>query len=305
MAHIMKKKNIDAIGIIKHNNRQNEHYGNEDIDKTKSHLNTYFISRDYEYYKNRLKNDLYVYGGWNDKNKAKYNSICSIVVHCPEGFEDEEKFYKAIHEIFKKRYGEENIICSVVHNDEKRSHLHFTFIPCIWHEKKKKYQLSYEKCMAHRFDSFHSDLEKELKEQYDIDVKLADKENNDKFYIDNIKDYKEMKDAVKSLTEKVSNLETQNQFLENTNQILKEDYVILNEENIKIIDEYEKLKNQNQFLKNEISKQETLLKSIFEKIKKCIDILKKAEKKDLEFCGYSPISHDLNELHKEVVENMR
>ena len=312
MAHIMKCKDIGAIGIIKHINRENKNYGNEDVNPAKSKDNIYFIKRSYEYYKNRMENDLYVYGSWNDKNKAKYNSLCSIAVHCPDSCENEEEFFKALNEIFKKRYGEENVICSVVHKDEKRSHLHFTFIPCVMNEKKKKYQLSYEKCMAHRFDSFHSDLEKELKEQYDIDVKLADKENNDKFYIDNIEDYKKMKDALKSLQEEKQSLQDEKESLEN-------DYISLNQKHIEIIDEYDvlqkqttqmknenqKLINDNKQLQNEIVERENYFKNLLLKIQKSIEFLKKAEKKDIEHCGYSPISNDVTNLQKEFVDIMR
>lgn len=312
MAHIMKCKDIGAIGIIKHINRENKNYGNEDVNPAKSKDNIYFIKRSYEYYKNRMENDLYVYGGWNDKNKAKYNSLCSIAVHCPDSCENEEEFFKALNEIFKKRYGEKNVICSVVHKDEKRPHLHFTFIPCVMNEKKKKYQLSYEKCIAHRFDSFHSDLEKELKEQYDIDVKLADKENNDKFYIDNIEDYKKMKDALKSLQEEKQSLQDEKESLEN-------DYISLNQKHIEIIDEYDvlqkqttqmknetqKLKNDNKQLQNEIVKSQNYIQDLALKIKKCIDLLIKAEKKDKEHVGYSAISNDIANLQKEFVDIMR
>ena len=312
MAHIEKYKDINAIGIIKHNNRQNVNYSNEDIDTSKSHLNTYFINRDYEYYKHRMQNDLYVYAGWNDKNKAKYNSLCSIVVHCPLDFEDEDKFYKSVNEIFKKKYSEENIICSVVHNDEKRSHLHFTFIPCIYNEKKQKYQLSYEKCIAHKFDSFHTDLEKELKEQYDIDVKLADKENNDKFYIDNIKDYKKMKDTLKSLQEEKQSLQDEKELLEN-------DYISLNKKHIEIIDEYDvlqkqttqmknenqKLINDNKQLQNEIANQQSEFQKILLKIQKAMNVLFKVQKKEKELLGYSTIDNDIANLQKEFVDAVR
>ncbi|MBP3620955.1 MAG: plasmid recombination protein [Lachnospiraceae bacterium] len=312
MAHIMKCKDIGAIGIIKHINRENKNYGNEDVDTSKSKDNIYFIKRSYEYYKNRMENDLYVYGGWNDKNKAKYNSLCSIAVHCLDSCENEEEFFKALNEIFKKRYGEENVICSVVHKDEKRSHLHFTFIPCIYNEKKKKYQLSYEKCIAHSFDSFHSDLEKELKEQYDIDVKLADKENNDKFYIDNIKDYKKMKDALKSLeTEKQSlqnenaELKEKNQFLNNANTKFKNDNLELRKQHTQMKNENQKLINDNKQLQNEIVEQQNIFQNLLLKIQKTMNVFFKIQKKEKEVLGYSTLDNDIANLQKEFVEAVR
>ena len=91
--HIEKYKNASACAILGHIKREHEHYKNENVDLSKSDQNIYFVNRDLKYYEDRIKN-LYVYGGWNDKNKLKYNSLCSIVVHCPKNFEDKNKFFE-------------------------------------------------------------------------------------------------------------------------------------------------------------------------------------------------------------------
>lgn len=191
--HIEKYKNASACAILGHIKREHEHYKNENVDLSKSDQNIYFVNRDLKYYEDRIKN-LYVYGGWNDKNKLKYNSLCSIVVHCPKDFEDKNKFFEMINHIFCCKFGKDNVICSVQHNDEKGEHLHFLFIPTIYNEKKKKHQLSYEKCIAHDFNYFHDDIEKLIFDEFGLKINLhSEEKEKDKFYFDNIEDYKKMK----------------------------------------------------------------------------------------------------------------
>lgn len=194
--HIEKFKNVSVSGILGHIKREHEHYSNENVDLSKSDQNIYFINRDFDYYENRLKKDLYVYGGWNDKNKLKYNSLCNICIHCPKDYKDKDKFFEMINHVLCCKFGKDNVICSVVHKDEAEGHehLHFSFIPCIFNSKKKKYQLSYEKCIAHDFNSFHDDIEKLIFNEFGIKINLhSEDKENDKFYFDNIEDYKKMK----------------------------------------------------------------------------------------------------------------
>lgn len=205
--HIEKYKNAQVSGIVGHIKREHLYYSNENVDLSLSHNNTIFTSRDMKYYEKRLK-ELYIYGGWNEKNKLKYNSVCNIAVHCPKDCKNKERFFKIMNFVLEKKYGKDNVICSIVHNDERdingniSPHLHFSFIPCVYNEKKKKYQLSYEKLMAHGFNSFHKEIEDLIKEYFPHDIiKLHDESNKDRFYFENIKEYKEYKmhlDIVKS-----------------------------------------------------------------------------------------------------------
>lgn len=190
--HIEKFKNSSVSAIIGHIKREHTHYKNENVDTSRSSENIYFINRNMEYYENRIKNDLYVYGGWKDKTKLKYNSLCSISAHCPKDYEDKNQFFQMLNHVLCCKFGKENVICSVVHKDEQGDHLHFSFIPTVWNIKNKKYQLSYEKCIAHDFDSFHDDIEKLIFDEFGVKVNLHSEEK-DKFYFDNIEDYKKMK----------------------------------------------------------------------------------------------------------------
>ena len=210
--HIEKYKNASVGAILGHNKREHLHYKNESVNLSLSHNNTYFVNRDFDYYEKRIS-ELYVYGGWKDKTKLKYNSLCNICVYCPKDYEDQDRFFKIMNFVLTKRFGKDNVICSVVHRDEDSNgvispHLHFTFIPTIWNEKKQKFQMSYEKCLAHDFNTFHEEIENLIKEYFPKDnIKLHDEENKDKFYFDNIEDYKKMKLKMDSVLEYTKKLE--------------------------------------------------------------------------------------------------
>lgn len=205
--HIEKFKCNQISAILGHLKREHIHYNNENVDLSKTDNNVCYLKRDMEYFNKRMS-ELYVYGGWNEKHKAKYNAMASIVVHCPKGI-DSNVFFSMMNDVLCKKYGDENVLCSIVHKDEKRDHMHFSFIPVVYNEKKKQYQLSYEKCLAHDFKTFHSDIEKALKEEFGIDIKLHDEENQNKFYFDKIEDYKKYKEHEENLKNIITNKEIQ------------------------------------------------------------------------------------------------
>ena len=221
--HIEKFKCNQISAILGHLKREHIHYNNENVDLSKSNNNVCFLKRDMEYFNKRMS-ELYVYGGWNEKHKAKYNAMASIAVHCPKGI-DSEVFFSMMNDVLCKKYGDENVLCSIVHKDEKRDHMHFSFIPVVYNEKKKQYQLSYEKCLAHDFKTFHSDIEKALKEEFGIDVKLHEEENQNKFYFDKIEDYKKYKDIEESLKNIINNNEIQIKTMSNELETISKEIV--------------------------------------------------------------------------------
>ena len=221
--HIEKFKCNQISAILGHLKREHIHYNNENVDLSKSNNNVCFLKRDMEYFNKRMS-ELYVYGGWNEKHKAKYNAMASIAVHCPKGI-DSNVFFSMMNDVLCKKYGDENVLCSIVHKDEKRDHMHFSFIPVVYNEKKKQYQLSYEKCLAHDFKTFHSDIEKALKEEFGIDIKLHDEENQNKFYFDKIEDYKKYKDIEESLKNIINNNEIQIKTMSNELETISKEIV--------------------------------------------------------------------------------
>ncbi|MGK0647499.1 plasmid recombination protein, partial [Enterococcus faecalis] len=61
---------------------------------------------------------------------------------------------------------EKNVLAGVVHNDEKTPHMHFSFVPVTFDEKKQREKVS-AKLVLNRKDlqTFHQDLDRHLKEK--------------------------------------------------------------------------------------------------------------------------------------------
>ena len=327
--HIKKLTKSECVKIIDHDYRRHLHYRNEKVDLSKKDKNVIFKECKYADIKKYIKdNNIYIYGR-NGKNADKINYLCSVIVHYPKDCEmDENQFFKTMNDVLTKRFG--NCIGSIVHYDEERPHLHFLFMPTVKCKNKKNEDIvklcAKDVVNREMLRSFHNDIENDFK-KLGYNVKLQNEEAERGFKnIDDIEEYKKYKDLIKSLeTEKQTlqdekeSLQNKNAELEKQNQSLKDDYVSLNQKHIEIIDEYDilqkqttqmknenqKLINDNKQLKNEIVEQQNFFQNLLLKIQKCMDFLKKAEKKDIERIGFSPISNDISELQKEFVDIMR
>ena len=117
---------------------------------------------DYDYFQERLS-QLYVYG----RNDVKV--MAGWVVTAPQDLEQEQydDFFLAVYDFLENRYGEENVIQAVVHDDEGgQPHLHFCFIPVV---EDKKHEEEYKVCANDVLDrrelrNFHPDLQRYLNE---------------------------------------------------------------------------------------------------------------------------------------------
>ena len=117
---------------------------------------------DYDYFCERLS-QLYVYGRDDVKVMAGW------VVTAPQDLEQEQydDFFLAVYDFLENRYGEENVIQAVVHDDEGgQPHLHFCFVPVV---EDKKHEEGYKVCANDVLDrrelrNFHPDLQRYLDE---------------------------------------------------------------------------------------------------------------------------------------------
>lgn len=151
---------------LRHNLRQIAHSGNPDIDPARLRQD-YVLSpdrgmSDYDYFRERLS-QLYVYGRDDVKVMAGW------VVTAPQDLEQEQydDFFLAVYDFLENRYGEENVVQAVVHDDEGgQPHLHFCFIPVV---EDKKHEEGYKVCANDVLDrrelrNFHPDLQRYLDE---------------------------------------------------------------------------------------------------------------------------------------------
>ena len=130
----MEKRNAsNIVGMFKHNERKNENYSNEDINRELSSQNYQLIECDS--YKEKINQEI--------KERYKVNkSIRKDAVLCVETVftsdkeffdkltpEQEKIYFEKSVEFLKEQFGEKNIIFATVHKDETTPHLHAGFIP--------------------------------------------------------------------------------------------------------------------------------------------------------------------------------
>lgn len=149
---------------LRHNRREIEHSSNADIDPERLGQD-YVLSpdrgvSDYDYYIQRL-NQLYVYARDDVKTMAGW------VVTAPQDLAPERygDFFCATYDFLSARYGEENVVQAIVHDDEGgQPHLHFCFIPVV---EDKKHEQGYKVCAndvlnRRELRNFHPDLQRYL-----------------------------------------------------------------------------------------------------------------------------------------------
>lgn len=131
MASVTKFTRSSVRNQLRHIERTITHPANEDIDASMSELN-YSLAPvrgmdSYSYFQQRLS-ELYVY------NRADVKVMAGWIVTAPVDLarDQREAFFVATYGFLAERYGEENCVQAIVHNDESgQPHLHFCFIPVV------------------------------------------------------------------------------------------------------------------------------------------------------------------------------
>ena len=170
MASVKKFSQSAIVNLLRHNDRTIQHPSNEDIDATRSCEN-YSLSPDrgmssYDYFLER-KSELYIY------NRSDVKLMAGWIVTAPKNLDVElhEQFFQETYNFLEERYGRENVIQAVVHNDESGvPHLHFNFIPVVSDEKHGGEKICCNDVLNRReLRNFHPDLKRYLQE-HDIDA---------------------------------------------------------------------------------------------------------------------------------------
>ena len=155
-------------------------FGNQDIDPTRTHLN-YNLAPDRgmpqnEYMKKRCS-EVYCL------KRADVNVMCSWVVTAPKDLPNgtEDKFFRATYNFLCERYGgEDNVISAYVHRDENRDHMHFSFVPVVYEEKKDRYKVCAKEAISqYDLQSFHKDLETRLEHDMGFRVNVLNEATRD------------------------------------------------------------------------------------------------------------------------------
>lgn len=166
MAHVEKYSREAAIGLSAHIERKTTNHSNKDINTDKTHLN-YSLLSDGSSTLSRLQkrlDEVYVL------NRKDVKVVCSWIVTLPESLRsasanETKEFFSQTHEFLKNRYnGLKNVIASEIHMDETTPHLHFSFIPVVFDEKRQRDKVSAKEVLTRvELKSFHHDLDQHLK----------------------------------------------------------------------------------------------------------------------------------------------
>lgn len=172
MASVKKFTHKAVKNMLRHNAREILKPSNKDIDPARTHQNYKlspdwkFLSKqqtDYERYKFRLS-QLHVF------NRADVKTLAGWVVTAPKDLprEHHRAFFQETYAFLEFRYGKNNIVQAIVHNDEETPHLHFLFIPAVKDTKGRG--ITGEKVCANdvltrqELREFHPALQKHLQD---------------------------------------------------------------------------------------------------------------------------------------------
>lgn len=190
MAHMMKHTKASCGHMFAHFDRRAEHISNENLDRTRTHLNynlaTHQTMDQGEFVRQRCSEV-------HCQNRKDVNVMVSWVVTAPKDLPEREykPFFEASYDFLKKRYGLENVVSAYVHMDEVTPHMHFAFVPVVrtFKQDRKNPDISTEwnkvsaKECVNRYDlqGFHESLQRYVSKELGHEVSIlneATKEGN-------------------------------------------------------------------------------------------------------------------------------
>ena len=127
----MKRTTASALGLKTHLDnewRLKYEHGNEDINKEMTQFNYYLGAKNFDDGSDKLKKRI----DDVDKTQPPLKLRCdrktcvTLEVPCPQKIADQGKaddFFKAMHELYKQYFGEENVIYTAVHKDEVHDYI--------------------------------------------------------------------------------------------------------------------------------------------------------------------------------------
>jgi len=167
MAHVQKFSKSAISGLSSHIERKTLNHSNEDIDIDKSHLN-YDLCEKEGTMNDRLSDRL---EDVHCLNRADVKVMADWVLTLPQDLKElpedsQKKFFEQSYEFLSDRYGKENVLSAMVHNDETTPHMHFSFVPVTFDDKKQHDKVSAKEVLTRQdLKTFHQALYKHLKEK--------------------------------------------------------------------------------------------------------------------------------------------
>lgn len=181
MAHCMKHTKASCGHMFAHFDRKAEHISNENVDRTRSHLNYNLAAHQ------QMEQGEFVRQRCSEvrcQNRKDVNVMVSWIVTAPKDLpqQAEPAFFQAAYDFLENRYGRSNVVSAYVHMDEVTPHMHFAFVPVTQDRKRGGYKVSAKEVITRRdLQTFHSELSKYLEQQLGFPVNVlneATKEGN-------------------------------------------------------------------------------------------------------------------------------
>lgn len=207
MAHVQKFSKSAVAGLSSHIERKTLNHSNEDINTDKSHLN-YDLCEKEGNMNERLSDRL---EDVHCLNRADVKVMADWILTLPQNLkeipeESQKQFFEQSYEFLSDRYGKENVLSAMVHNDETTPHMHFAFTPVTFDEKKQHNKVSAKEVLTRQdLKTFHQDLDKHLKEK--IPEIYQGGVLNDKTYP--VKDMAELKKFSKELERDIDSVKAE------------------------------------------------------------------------------------------------
>lgn len=179
MAHVMKHTRASCGHMLKHYDREEENISNENIDRTRTHLNYNLALHQQmmqgEFIRNRCSEV-------RCQNRKDVNVMVSWVITAPKDLPETayEVFFQESYNFLEQRYGRENVISAYVHMDEVTPHMHYAFVPVTYDQKRGCSKVSAKEVINRQeLKVFHKALESHLEAKLGIKVNILNEATKD------------------------------------------------------------------------------------------------------------------------------
>lgn len=204
MAHVMKHTKASCGHMFAHFDRKAEHISNENLDRTRTHLNYNLAVHQQmdqgEFVRKRCSEV-------RCQNRKDVNVMVSWVVTAPKDLDPQrtQEFMQHTYNFLEERYGKENVVSAYVHMDEVTPHMHFAFVPVAYDSKKDRFKVSAKEVINRQeLRSFHNDLEHHLEKEMACEIHiLNDATKGGNRSIDELKKQNELKAHINELSKEL------------------------------------------------------------------------------------------------------
>lgn len=212
MAHLDKFTRTDSRGVLKEAYRELRKYKNN-VDTSLS-MNNYSmecIKSSKEALKRVDARCTEVMNG--RKMQKQTNVIVSCAYTLPEYFYDkpvdeQRKCFDAVYRFIQDRYGKENVIDGVVHNDETTPHMTVYTVPVTTSRKTGNITVSSASlCTQKEFNTFHKDLESYMEKEFGVKGLALNGRTKGNFTLEELKERTRVKEGQNTRDEELDKRE--------------------------------------------------------------------------------------------------